>query len=335
MDLHSFQGWILQPFNRPAPQSKFDFDLCKPHGQLKLAICSTKVSHMSDRITLLGTGLMGLPMARNIHAAGFRLSVWNRSTSKTAPLRALGIPVADDPAGACVGADIIITMLSDGPAVMQVAGQVLNHTVPKTGAIWIDMSSTQPAQARDLQQRLRAHGLNALDAPVSGGSQGASDGTLAIMVGGSASVFDRAAPILESMGSPVLVGPNGAGQLAKLANQAIVGITIAAVAEATLLLEKGGANANAVRAALAGGFADSIILQQHGARMSDRNFIPGGTSQTQLKDLDNVLAEAGDMDLPLVRQVRDRFARYVHMLGGGERDHSGLFEELCDLNRLP
>ncbi|MEX0350116.1 MAG: NAD-binding protein [Paracoccaceae bacterium] len=132
------------------------------------------------------------------------------------------------------------------------------------------------------------------------------------------------------------VGPTGAGQLAKLANQTIVAITIGAVAEATLLLEAGGADAAAVREALKGGFADSAILQQHGARMSARDFVPGGPSRLQVKDLDNALAEAKGLGLtlPSALAIRDRFQRYVTELDGADRDHSGLFEELLDLNEV-
>ncbi|MEO0937162.1 MAG: NAD-binding protein [Pseudomonadota bacterium] len=137
--------------------------------------------------------------------------------------------------------------------------------------------------------------------------------------------------MLAAMGRPVRVGPTGTGQLAKLANQAIVGITIGAVAEATLLLEAGGADPAAVRDALKGGFADSTILQLHGARMSARDYTPGGPSAIQLKDMDNVLDAAQGLTLPLTQAIRDRYARLVEDLGGGANDHAALFEELRDL----
>ena len=287
---------------------------------------------MPQAITLLGTGLMGYPMSRNIAKAGFDLTVWNRSAEKAAPLAKDGITVAGSAGDAVAGADLVISMVSDGSILDALLAdtQVQSALTPDT--IWIDMSSTKPAEARAAATQLQAIGVSFLDAPVSGGSQGAEDGTLAIMVGGAQATFERAVPVLNSMGRPTLVGPNGAGQLAKLANQAIVGVTIAAVAEATLLLEQGGADPTAVRAALKGGFADSTILQQHGQRMTERNFVPGGLSHLQLKDLDNVLKEADGLTLPLVQSVRDRFARYVTDLDGATRDHAGLFEELLDLN---
>lgn len=283
-------------------------------------------------VTLLGTGLMGSPMARNIAKAGFDLTVWNRSADKAAPLAEHGIAVAGSASAAVEGADVVISMVSDGAIVGALVADVQRGLKP--GAVWIDMSSTKPAEARSAAATLQKVGVDFLDAPVSGGAKGAADATLAIMAGGAKAIFDRAKPVLDSMGRPTLVGPTGAGQLAKLANQAIVGVTIAAVAEATLLLERGGADPTAVRAALKGGFADSTILQMHGTRMTDRNFEPGGLSRLQLKDLDNVLSEAGGLSLPTVQAVRDRFERYVTDLDGAERDHAGLFEELLERNGL-
>ena len=287
---------------------------------------------MTQNITLLGTGLMGFPMSRNIAQAGYALAVWNRSGDKAAPLAKDGITVAGSAAEAVRGADVVISMVSDGSILAEVLADPAVQAALKPGAIWVDMSSTKPAEARAASKALGASDVAFLDAPVSGGSKGAEAGTLAIMVGGEADVFERAAPVLNTMGRPTLVGPNGAGQLAKLANQAIVGVTIAAVAEATLLLEEGGADPTAVRTAFKGGFADSTILQQHGQRMTNRDFVPGGLSRLQVKDLDNVLDEADGLTLPVVQAVRDRFARYVEDLDGAEKDHAGLFEELLNLN---
>ncbi len=287
---------------------------------------------MPQAVTLLGTGLMGYPMSRNIAKAGFDLTVWNRSAEKATPLAADGIAVAGSAGAAVAGADVVISMVSDGGILHAMLADARVTDGLKKGAIWIDMSSTKPAEARAAAATLAPLGVDFLDAPVSGGSKGAKAGTLAIMAGGEGTVFESAVPLLSSMGRPTLVGPNGAGQLAKLANQAIVGVTIAAVAEATLLLEEGGADPTAVRAALKGGFADSTILQQHGARMTNRDFVPGGLSRLQVKDLDNVLAEAEGLTLPVVQAVRDRFERYNTELGGADKDHAGLFEELLDLN---
>ena len=154
------------------------------------------------------------------------------------------------------------------------------------------------------------------------------------MVGGNSSVFKKVEDAFKPLGRAVFVGPVGSGQLAKLANQAIVAITIGAVAEATLLLEEGGADAGAVRDALLGGFADSTILQQHGKRMSDRNFVPGGPSRLHLKDLQNILLEAKALkiNLPFSQSAYDRYGRLVGSLEGSELDHSALFLELLDIN---
>jgi len=287
-------------------------------------------------IALLGTGLMGARMGRNLIGAGHNLTVWNRTLSKAAELQTDGARLAETPQDAVRGADVVITMLSDGAATGELIDDVSLTAGLAPGAIWLDMSSIKPDEARVQADTLAGRGIAHLDAPVSGGTNGAEAGTLAIMVGGRPETFDRAKPIFAAMGRAVLVGPSGSGQLAKLANQAIVAVTIGAVAEATLLLEKGGADAGAVRDALRGGFADSVILQQHGARMSRRDFAPGGLSKFQLKDLDNLLQEARkcDLELPVSQQTRDRFADFCANMAGGDLDHSGLFLELLKRNGL-
>ncbi|WP_348773501.1 NAD(P)-dependent oxidoreductase [Litoreibacter halocynthiae] len=288
----------------------------------------------NQKITLLGTGLMGAPMARNIARAGFPLAVWNRSRSKAELLSDTGATVHDTVPEAVENADIVISMLADGIVV----GSLVNHSAVtgamKAGALWIDMSSAKPEEARAQAAHLAGLGFHHLDAPVSGGTKGAEAGTLAIMAGGDADAFTRAEPVLNAMGRPVHVGPTGSGQLSKLANQAIVAVTIAAVAEAMLLVQKGGADPAAVRAALKGGFADSTILQQHGERMTEGNFTPGGLSKFQLKDLDNLLNESGQLGLklPVSEMTRDRFADFVENMDGADKDHSGLYLELLKRN---
>jgi 2-hydroxy-3-oxopropionate reductase len=231
-------------------------------------------------------------------------------------------------------ADTIITMLSDGAATTAVLSDVIDAGVLTSGTTWIEMSSVKPGEARAQAKSLAEHGVAHLDAPVSGGTKGAEAGTLAIMVGGDATAFEASADVFAPLGRAVHVGPSGSGQLAKLANQAIVAVTIGAVAEAMLLLERGGADPAAVRDALKGGFADSTILQQHGRRMTERDFVPGGLSKFQLKDLENVLAEATayDLNLPMTRDVRDRFAHFCEAMQGADLDHSGLFLELLARN---
>ena len=291
---------------------------------------------MTETIAFLGIGLMGQHMARNLAQAGFAVRAWNRTRAKAEPLAAHGVHVAQTAAEAVEGARFVISMLSDGPATAGLQADAGLRAALARGATWIEMASVKPEEARAQALDLDGLGVAHLDAPVSGGTQGADDARLAIMVGGTADVFAAAQPVLAAMGRPVHVGASGAGQLAKLANQAIVAITISAVAEATLLLEWGGADPAAVRDALRGGFADSTILQQHGARMSRRDFAPGGLSHLQLKDLDNVLDEAAaaGLTLPATQATRDRFARFCDALDGADKDHSGLFLELLDRNGL-
>jgi len=287
-------------------------------------------------VAVLGTGLMGYPMAKNLAKAGHRVRAWNRTLEKAQGLSAVGVTVGPDVAGTISGSDIVVSMVADGTATAALIGEAVAGGVLGAGMIWVDMSSTRPEEARANAATLDPLGVAFLDAPVSGGTKGAEAASLAIMVGGGPEVFAEARETLSTMGRPVHVGPVGSGQLAKLANQAIVAATIGAVAEAMLLLETGGANPAAVRDALKGGFADSVILQQHGARMSEGNFVPGGLTRLQVKDLDNVLDEAAHLNLklPVVEHIRARFARYIEDLDGGERDHSGLYEELKDLNGL-
>jgi 2-hydroxy-3-oxopropionate reductase len=286
------------------------------------------------KIAFIGIGLMGLPMAKHLLAAGHQVVVWNRTPAKAAALTDRGGVVAETPEQAVQNADLIITMLSDGAVVDAILQAPELQAALQQGSLWVDMSSTQPVQARAQSARLEKLGIAHLDAPVSGGTKGAEAASLAIMVGGQEETFLAALPILSIMGRPVHVGPSGSGQLAKLANQAIVAVTIGAVAEAMLLLDKGGADPAAVRDALRGGFADSTILQQHGTRMTTGNFAPGGLSKLQLKDLNNVLSEAQNVNLslPVTQHIRDRFDHFVHQMGGADLDHAGLYLELQSRN---
>jgi len=288
---------------------------------------------MTDRpiahIAFLGTGLMGAPMAANLLAAGFEVTVWNRTAAKAQPLVARGARLADTPAAAVAKTDATVVMLSDGPAVDDLLdSQGVADALP-AGALFVDCSSIPPKTARRHAERLGARGVGYLDAPVSGGPSGAAGASLAIMVGGSEADFARGAPLLKAMGTPTRVGPPGAGQTAKLANQTIVGLAIGAVAEGLLLADQGGADPAKVREALTGGFADSKILQIHGQRMLDRTFIPGAAARVHLKDMATILdaaAEAG-LSLPLSQTVHDLF-RDLADRGGAGYDHSALLLEL-------
>jgi 2-hydroxy-3-oxopropionate reductase len=282
------------------------------------------------KIAVLGTGLMGAPLARRLLAAGFPVTVWNRTPAKAEALRAAGAKVAASAAEAVRDADAIITMLDNGAVVTEVLfGQGVADSL-KPGAVVLDMSSIPPSVARDHAARLGKAGRLHLDAPVSGGTTGAEAGTLAIMAGGPVELFERALPVFTPLGRAVRVGPSGAGQLAKLANQTIVGITIGAVAEALLLAGKGGADPRAVREAIRGGFAESRILDLHGKRMVDREFTPGGKVTTQIKDIETILATAVEigLDMPLTREVYRRYLDLRDRLGGGDLDHAALFLQL-------
>lgn len=258
-------------------------------------------------IAFLGIGLMGKPMATRLLQAGYPVVAWNRTRGKAEPLEALKASVAATVADAVKQADIVITMLEAGPIVRE----VLQASAPalRPGTLVIDMSSTRQSEAQEFHAFLTRLGVAFMDAPVSGGVLGAEAGTLAIMVGGEASDFARAEPVLRAMGRPTLVGPAGCGQVAKLCNQLIVGGTLCIVAEALLLAQAGGADPAAVRAALRGGFAESRILDVHGQRMLDRNFLPGGQVKSQAKDLDNVLvaAAAAGVTLPVAELVTQTY----------------------------
>lgn len=248
-------------------------------------------------LAFLGIGLMGRPMAIRLAQAGYPLRAWNRTPAKAEALRGIGVQPCATLQDAVQGAAIVITMLEAGPVVDQVIEAALSHLVP--GTLWIDMSSTRQDEALAFHAHLRDAGCRFIDAPVSGGVQGAEAGQLAIMAGSDEHDYAQAEPVLRAMGSPQRVGPAGSGQVAKLCNQLIVGATINIVAEALLLAEAAGADPAAVREAIRGGFAGSRVLEVHGQRMLDRNFVPGGQVKTQLKDQNNVLAAARDAGVTL------------------------------------
>lgn len=283
-------------------------------------------------IAFLGIGLMGAPMTRNLLDAGFPMTLWNRTASKCEPFSGAA-DIAESPSEAVRDADVVITMLENGDVVEQVLVEQGTLSALKPGALVIDMSSVQPSVARRHAELAGEQGAGYIDAPVSGGTLGAAEARLSIMAGGSADDLARAEPVFEVLGTCTNIGPVGAGQLAKLANQAIVGITIGAVSEALLLAAKGGADPAAVREALMGGFAGSRILELHGQRMLDRNFSPGAPARIQLKDMRMILdeARAEGLTLPLSQQVHNEYLSLVAN-GHSDVDHSGLLLELEHLN---
>jgi 3-hydroxyisobutyrate dehydrogenase-like beta-hydroxyacid dehydrogenase len=288
-------------------------------------------------VGFLGTGIMGSPMVRRIAGAGYRVTAWNRTRDKAAPLASAGVGNVDHASDAVRDADVVICMLSSGPACDSVLlGEHGIIAAMRTGSVLIVMSSIPVETAQRHADAAAARGIGYLDAPVSGGEKGAQDGTLAIMAGGDAGVFERSRGLLQTMGRPTRVGPAGTGQLAKLVNQMMVASTIATVAEAMLLAERGGADPAQVRAALLGGFADSTILRQHAARMIARDFTPGGPAKYQVKDTQTALAfaESVGLRLPVLGLVDDLFADMIEH-GDGELDHSALIRELRRRNGLP
>ena len=290
-------------------------------------------------IALLGIGMMGYPMGRRLCEAGYTVKAWNRTRDKADRLAPFGAQVFDHAADAARGAEVLITMLENGDIVEQVlfgtAGAPGAAAALKRGAVVVDMSSIKPAQARGHAQKLAALRVLYLDAPVSGGTVGAEQGTLAVMAGGEASTFEQVKSIFAPLGRATHVGPSGSGQLAKLANQMIVGITIGAVAEALLLCEKGGANMAQVKEAITGGFADSRILQVHGQRMVDRDFAPRARMTVQLKDLRNALDTADGLGFvaPITGLLEQLYAQGIAH-GHQDLDHAGLFVELAERNGM-
>lgn len=261
---------------------------------------------LHTKIAFLGIGLMGEPMARRLIQAGYFVTVWNRTLAKCDALASQGATAAVSAPDAVRGADIVISMLADGPTVGAVLADAIGSLAPQ--ALWIDMSSTKQSEAQAFDVLLSAKQRGFIDAPVSGGVAGAQAGTLAIMAGGAAVVYASAEPVLAVLGRPTLVGPAGSGQVAKLCNQLIVGATLNIVAEALLLAQAAGADPAAVRTAIRGGFAESKILEMHGQRMLERNFVPGGYVKTQLKDMHNILAaaDAAGVTLPMPPASRCR-----------------------------
>jgi len=286
------------------------------------------------KIAFIGTGLMGYPMASNLLKKKLNLKVFSRTLDKAKPLEKLGAHISNSLGEGVKDTDIIITMLTDDEAVEKVLGdkEFLNNLKPSSTVI--DMSSIKPKIAIQFGKILEEKEINFLDAPVSGGTIGAEDGSLAIMVGGEQKTFDYAFDTLKIMGNPTLVGPIGSGQVSKLANQIIVGVTIGAVAEAITLCEKAGVDANKFIKALSGGFADGKILQNHGKRMIDKDFSPKGKVSTHLKDMNNILECAGDFDtkLPISSLIKEMFNSLVER-GNDNDDHSALYKEIENQNK--
>ena len=265
------------------------------------------------KIGFIGIGLMGYPMAKNLLKSKYQVKVFNRTKSKALKLKKFGAEVCNSLKEVVSDRDIIITMLSDDKAIKKIYfnSEFLKNL--KVGSTVIDMSSANPKTAINLSKLLKKYKINFLDAPVSGGTNGAENAELAIMVGGDKKVFSKNLNILKKLGNPVLVGKNSAGQIAKLANQIIVGITIGSVAEAIKLSQKNNVNPINILKALKGGWADSKVLQTHGLRMIKKDFKPRGKNFSQLKDMNNILdcAKNKKLELPLSKIVKKMYNKLV------------------------
>lgn len=290
------------------------------------------------RIAMLGLGLMGRPMAINLARAGADLAVWNRSPATTTEVAAAtGARAASSPAEAAAGAGIVVLCVTDTAAVESVLfgtdGVATARPAPR---VVVDMGTTDPLVTPDIGRRLtQACGARLVDAPVSGGTRGAEAATLSIMAGADDAAFEAALPVLQVLGSRITrIGGPGAGQVAKAANQVVVGVVIQAVAEALALAEAAGVDPARVREAMIGGFADGTILRQHGERMVIGNLTPGGKCRIHLKDMVQAtrLGDANGLAMPASALVRDAFARLVDQ-GRGELDHSALHLLLTDTFR--
>ena len=285
-------------------------------------------------IGFIGIGLMGFPMAKNILKSAYNLKAYNRSQDKADRLKEFGAEISISIKEVVTNSDAIITMLTDDSAVEKVMGSYEFISNIKEGATVIDMSSVNPVITKKYAEILKQKKINYLDAPVSGGTIGAEEASLAIMVGGDEETFKNCYELLKKMGNPTLVGPVSSGQISKLANQIIVGVTIGAVAEAVTLCEKSGTNPNKMIEALSGGWADSKILQTHGKRMIDKDFTPKGKTTTQLKDMTNIInaGKAVDTHLPISSLVKEMYKDLVAD-GHGNTDHSSLYNAIKKINK--
>ena len=286
------------------------------------------------QIGFIGVGLMGFPMAKNLLKSGYKLKAFNRSHDKAERLKEFGAEISTSIKDAVTNSDIIITMLTDDVAVEKVIGSEEFIKNIRSNATVIDMSSINIVLSKKCAKALKEKNINYLDAPVSGGTIGAEEASLAIMVGGEEKTFNKCFDLLKIFGNPTLVGPVSSGQISKLANQIIVGVTIGAVAEAVTLCEKSGTNPSKMIEALSGGWADSKILQTHGKRMINKDFSPKGKTTTQLKDMTNIInaGKAVNLHLPISSLIKEMYKNLVED-GQGNNDHSSLYNVIEKLNR--
>jgi len=292
---------------------------------------------MIKTIGFIGLGLMGKPMARNLIKGGYRLIAHNRSRAAVNELAAEGATAAFSPKEAAASADVVITMLPEDSHVEAVVTgyEGVIETI-RPDAVLVDMSTISPITARRLAEILAARGVHMLDAPVSGGTEAATDATLTIMVGGRPDIFERLLPVFEKMGKNInYIGNHGAGQVTKAANQIIVGMTIQAVAEAFIFAKKSGVDPAKVHRAIMGGYAQSRVLELHGKRMLDRNFKAGGKVRSHRKDIEIALSAGRELGicLPGTSMISQLF-NAVAAVSGLDWDHSSLVTVLESMSNV-
>jgi 2-hydroxy-3-oxopropionate reductase len=291
---------------------------------------------MAERVGFIGLGIMGMPMARNLMDSGYELTVHNRSPEKAEELGKEGAAVAATPRDVAENSDVVITMLPDSPQVREVvAGEVGVLEGISEGALLIDMSTISPVVTEELAEALQEKGASMLDAPVSGGDVGAIDGTLSIMVGGHEADFQRAKPLFEAMGKTIThVGPTGAGQVTKAANQVVVALTIEAVSEALVLGSAGGVSAEKILEVLGGGLASNKVMEVKREKFLSHTFEPGFRSELHHKDLGIALAAGREYGVVLpATAVVDQLFEALMTRGRGGWDHSALLSLIEDLAR--
>lgn len=292
---------------------------------------------MAERIGFIGLGIMGQGMTRNLLKAGFELRVWNRTASKMEPLVEAGAIAADNPAALAAASDIIITCVSDTPDVEAVilGEQGVIHGV-QAGSLVIDMSTISPAATRRMAAQLAEKGAAMLDAPISGGSEGAVKGTLSIMVGGDGEDFERARPVLQAMGQTIThVGQNGHGQMVKLVNQILVVGNALAMSEAFLFAQAGGLDLRKTLAAVEKGAAGSWMLSNRMPQILERDWRPGFMVDLQQKDVRLVLDEADEQGVPvLLSSMVFNLYRTLQAAGLGKEGNHALIKALERLSGL-
>ena len=290
---------------------------------------------MVERVGFIGLGIMGKPMARNLMEAGYELTVHNRSPEKAKELREAGATVAATPGEAAENSDVVITMLPDSPQVREVvAGEDGVLEGISQGSLVVDMSTISPVVTEELAEAVKQKGASMLDAPVSGGDVGAIEGTLSIMVGGDEADFERAKPLFEAMGTTVThVGPVGAGQVTKAANQIVVALTIEAVSEALVLGSRGGVSPEKILEVLSGGLAGNKVMEVKREKFLSHTFEPGFRSELHHKDLGIALAAGREYGVVLpITAVVCRMFKSLMARGRGGWDHSALLTFIEDLS---